>query len=105
MCTFSMTFEVPDSKSIDIEALKLQIQAFVSAVTAVPNIRKNEENNVAHSIRPIDNKLKGNWRTWKISPELLDIVSGTSKVKFSDDDPYYKNAVENALTERYESLS
>lgn len=99
-----MTFEVPESKSIDIEALKLQIQAFVSAVTAVPNIRKNEENNVAHSIRPIDNQ-KGNWRTWKISPELMDIVSGTSKVKFSDDDPYYKNAIENALTERYESLS
>lgn len=98
-----MTFEVPESKSIDIEALKLQIQAFVSAVTAVPNIRKNEKNDMAHSIRPIDNK-KGNWRTWKISPELMDIVSETSKVKFSDDDPYYKNAIENALTERYESL-
>lgn len=104
MCTFSMTFEVPESKSIDIEALKLQIQAFVSAVTAVPNIRKNEKNDMAHSIRPIDNK-KGNWRTWKISPELMDIVSETSKVKFSDDDPFYKNAIENALTERYESLS
>ncbi|MBQ0143229.1 MAG: hypothetical protein KBT06_10640 [Prevotellaceae bacterium] len=99
-----MTFEVPESKSIDIEALKLQIQAFVSAVTAVPNIRKNEKNDMAHSIRPIDNK-KGNWRTWKISPELMDIVSETSKVKFSDDDPFYKNAIENALTERYESLS
>lgn len=99
-----MTFEVPESKSIDIEALKLQIQAFVSAVTAVPNIRKNEKNDMAHSIRPIDNK-KGNWRTWKISPELMDIVSETSKVKFSDDDPYYKNVIENALTERYESLS
>ena len=70
MCTFSMTFEVPESKSIDIEALKLQIQAFVSAVTAVPNIRKNEKNDMAHSVRRIDNNVKGNWRTWKISPEI-----------------------------------
>ena len=71
MCTFSMTFEVPESKSIDIEALKLQVQSFVSAVTAVPNIRKNEKNDVAHSVRRIGNNVKGNWRTWKISPDKL----------------------------------
>lgn len=31
------------------------------------------------------------WRSWVIEPELLDIVSGTSKAKFSDNDPYYKD--------------
>lgn len=38
MCTINMTFEVPDSKHIDIDALKKQINAFASALIAMPNV-------------------------------------------------------------------
>lgn len=48
---------------------------------------------------------KGDWRTWDISPDLLDAVSGTSKAQFNDNDPFYKDAITEAMVERYESLS
>lgn len=38
-----MTFEVPESKNIDIEALKRQINAFVQVVVSMPNIEKTDK--------------------------------------------------------------
>lgn len=43
MATLTFTINVPDNKSIDVEALKLQVEAFVTAVVSVPNILKKEE--------------------------------------------------------------
>lgn len=38
MCTFSMTFNVPESKTIDIEALKKQINDLVNVILARPSV-------------------------------------------------------------------
>lgn len=44
MCTINMTFEVPDSKHIDVEVLKKQVNAFVSTLIAMPNVElQNKE--------------------------------------------------------------
>lgn len=37
MCTINMTFEVPETKHIDIEALKLKINAMVMQLIANPS--------------------------------------------------------------------
>ncbi len=93
MCTVKMTFEVPETRHINIEQLKQKINAYVMHLISIPSIEQTA------------GKLDKNWRTWVIEPELLDIVSGTSKAKFSDSDPYYKGAITQAMEERYEGLS
>ena len=44
MCTINMTFEVPESKSIDIEALKKQINDLFNVIVARPSVLKKENN-------------------------------------------------------------
>lgn len=48
MCTLNMTFEVPDSRAIDIEALKLQIYDIVNVIIARPSLLKSEKKDVRH---------------------------------------------------------
>lgn len=43
MCTLNMTFEIPESRSIDMEALKQNIQAYVNLVVAYPSILKKDK--------------------------------------------------------------
>lgn len=47
MCTINMTFEVPDTKAIDIEMLKQQMQAFFNIVVATPSILKQDQQTIA----------------------------------------------------------
>lgn len=42
MCTINMTFEVADSKAIDIVALKKQLNDFFNTIVSSPSIRKKE---------------------------------------------------------------
>ncbi len=45
MCTINMTFNVPESKSIDLEALKKQINDLVNVILSRPSvlIKENKE--------------------------------------------------------------
>ena len=43
MCTINMTFEVPETKHIDIEALKKQVRNYVGYLISVPGIVWQEE--------------------------------------------------------------
>ncbi len=36
MCTLNMTFEVPDTRTIDLESIKSQIQAFFNKLIELP---------------------------------------------------------------------
>ena len=38
-----MTFEVSDSKAIDIEALKVQMQGYLNFILSMPNLYKSEK--------------------------------------------------------------
>lgn len=44
MCTINMTFEVPDSKAIDIDALKKQLNDLFNVIVARPSVLKKEVN-------------------------------------------------------------
>lgn len=60
MCTISMTFEVPDSKHIDVEALKKQVNAFVSALIAMPNVELQNKEKKKYDISVFDS-LSNDW--------------------------------------------
>lgn len=57
MCTVNMTFEVPESKSIDIEALKTQMNGFFNLLLSMPSIIKKDTSTEEEG--------------WEASPELL----------------------------------
>lgn len=42
MCTINMTFEVPDSRAIDIEALKSQLNDLFKVIVSRPSLLKKE---------------------------------------------------------------
>lgn len=60
MCTVNMTFEVPESKHINIEALKAQMNGFFNLLLSMPSI-----------VEP-DYSTEGEENGMDVSPELLD---------------------------------
>lgn len=63
MCTINMTFEVPESKSIDIEALKAQMYGFFNLLISRPSIVKEDKDETM----VVAEEEEG----WEASPELL----------------------------------
>lgn len=59
MCTVNMTFEVPESKHINIEALKAQMNGFFNLLLSMPSI-----------VEPGNSTIEENGR--EASLELLD---------------------------------
>lgn len=43
MCTLNMTFEVPDSRAIDIEALKSQLNDLFHVIVSRPSVLKKDK--------------------------------------------------------------
>lgn len=63
MCTINMTFEVPDTKLIDLEALKQQIQDIVNVIIARPNLQKKE------TAASWTEEFRGKWQDDNITAE------------------------------------
>lgn len=42
MCTINMTFEVPDARAIDIDALKSQLNDLFKVIVSRPSVLKKE---------------------------------------------------------------
>lgn len=57
MCTINMTFEVPDTRAIDIDALKCQLNEIFKVIVSRPSILKKEPPRKS-SLR---NAFSGNW--------------------------------------------
>lgn len=57
MCTVNMTFEVPDTKAIDIDALKFQLNELFKIIVSRPSILKNEHTRKS----TLRNAFSGNW--------------------------------------------
>lgn len=61
MCTINMTFEVPESKHIDIEALKRQINAFYHIIISTPSIVMPEKSKKKRYDMSVFDSLSNNW--------------------------------------------
>ena len=63
MCTINMTFDVPDSKYIDIDALKSQINDFFHVIISRPSVLKKDIN---HNWTE---EFRGKWQDDSITAE------------------------------------
>lgn len=46
MCTINMKFEVPETKHINIEALKKQMHSYLEFLLSTPNLKQKDEDEV-----------------------------------------------------------
>lgn len=46
MCTINMTFEVPETKHINIEALKKQMHSYLEFILSMPNLTTKEDDDI-----------------------------------------------------------
>lgn len=67
MCTLNMTFEVPDSKAIDIEALKSQLNDLFHVIVSRPSVLKKE---VAKTVSWTE-EFRGKWKDDYMTAEEL----------------------------------
>lgn len=61
MCRINMTFEVPDTRAIDIDALKCQLNELFKVIISRPSILKKEPTRKS-SLR---NAFSGDWEKTK----------------------------------------
>ncbi len=63
MCTLNMTFEVPDTRTIDLESIKSQIQAFFNKLIELPAEKTMpivKENKIANDMSFFD-RFDNDW--------------------------------------------
>lgn len=63
MCTVNMTFEVPDTKLIDIDALKQQMYSLFQVIISTPSVLKQDVN---HSWAE---QFRGKWQDENMTAE------------------------------------
>lgn len=73
MCTVNMTFEVPESKYIDIAALKHKVNEFVKQLIAMPTseILLKEKEYSQYRVRTFN----------ELAPEVQDLIRMTEPLK------------------------
>ncbi len=77
MCTVNMTFEVPESKHIDIEALKRQVHAFISVIIDTPSVLKKDKAKISTEDMSFFDRFDNDWSddprdSHEIAAELHD---------------------------------
>lgn len=75
MCTVNLTFDVPDSKLIDIEALKQNIQAYAAFLIAYPGIlRKNSDTGKDHTDMMLK-RFEGCWHGDETAEDIISLIN------------------------------
>lgn len=81
MCTFNMTFEVPDSRSIDIEALKNQLNDLFNVIIARPSVLKDAPTS-ASSLR---RAFSGDWNNGQDAVSYAQMLREESVINNRED--------------------
>lgn len=63
MATMTMTFDLPESQTIDKSALKKQVQAFLNIILSMPSAISNDRHT------SVINEFKGKWKDENITAE------------------------------------
>lgn len=80
MATLTLTIKVPDNKAIDMDALKLQVEAIANAVVAVPSILKKEEPDESHIFDCFSGNYGGDRDANEIADELRNNRTFTREI-------------------------
>lgn len=63
MATMTMTFDVPETKAIDIAALKQHMQALFNVVVSMPSVLKKEQTS------SVVDEFRGKWQDDNMTAE------------------------------------
>lgn len=74
MCTLNMTFEIPEARSIDIEALKQNIQAYVNLLVSYPTILKKETDAEKEYTERMLERFAGCWHGDETPEQILSKI-------------------------------
>lgn len=74
MCTVNLTFEVPESKFIDIEALKQNIQAYVAFLISSPSILKRETTTEKDYTDKMLERFAGCWHGDETAEDIISLT-------------------------------
>lgn len=74
MCTINMTFEVPETKLIDIEALKQNIQAYVNLVLSYPTVLKKDKETAEEYTDKMLERFAGCWHGDESTDQIMSQI-------------------------------
>lgn len=69
-----MTFEIPESRSIDIEALKQNIQAYVNLLVSYPTILKKETGADKEYTEKMLERFAGCWHGDESTQQIMSVI-------------------------------
>lgn len=69
-----MTFDVPESKSIDIEALKQNIQAYVHLLLSFPSVLKKDTDAQAQHTEKMLERFAGCWHGEETPEQIISEI-------------------------------
>lgn len=74
MCTINMTFDIPESKAIDIEALKQNVQAYVSLLVSFPSVLKKDCDTTKTNTEKMLERFAGCWHGEETQEQIISCI-------------------------------
>lgn len=76
-----MTFEVPEAKGINIEALKQNIQAYVKLVIASPSVLQEDTTSLDKQTEQMLNRFAGCWHGDETADDIIARVNENRTIR------------------------
>lgn len=74
MCTINMTFEVPETMGVDLEALKEHIRAYFNLVLSSPTVLKKETTSSDRLTDEMLERFAGCWHGDESGEDIMDSI-------------------------------
>lgn len=81
MCTINMTFEVPETKGIDVEALRRHISAYSSLVISSPSVLKSEIMPAEDETERMLERFAGCWHGDETADEIISFINESKSIR------------------------
>lgn len=81
MCTINMTFEVPDAKGIDVEALKQNIRAYFNLVISSPSVLVKDSISSDRQTEQMLNRFAGCWHGDESADEIIARINESKSIR------------------------
>lgn len=81
MCTINMTFEVPETTGIDVEALKQHIRAYFGFVISSPSVLKSEIMPAEDETERMLDRFAGCWHGDETADEIISNINESKSIR------------------------
>lgn len=81
MCTINMTFEVPETKGIDVEALRRHISAYFSFVISSPSVLKSETAFADDETERMLERFAGCWHGEESVDDIMSCINENKSIR------------------------